>query len=99
MRLFVISKVGNPIKLAGTSSYNGSANCYLRKIQIAGNVNRAKGHKFSSKTVSTEDLVKPVSSLYDNEPYERKSLPDELSDKIATLFIAHLFKYLFKDWY
>jgi hypothetical protein len=92
MKLFV-TKVGNPIKLVGTPSYNGSTVFCLKKIQTTRNMNKANSHKFSSKT-HTEDLAEPVSSLY-----ERKSVPDELSDKIATFFIAHLFKYLFREWY
>ena len=87
MRLFVITKVGNPIKLAGTSSYNGSANRCLR------NVNKANGYKLGRKAdfakVFAKDFVEPGYSVCDTE----------LSDKIATFFISRLFKYLFKEWY
>ena len=84
MRLFVISKVGNPIKLAGTSSYNDSANCYL------GIVNKANGHKLGRKADFAKVFAKNVGPCTAGE---RKILPNELSDKIATFFIAHLFKY------
>ena len=64
-------------------------------LKLTRNVNKANGHKLGRKT-HTKVFAKNVG------PYtagERKILPNELSDKIATFFIAHLFKYLFREWY
>ena len=70
-------------------------------LRVTRQVNKPRGYKLGRKMnvnviskVIAKDFVEP--ETVSREP---KKLQNKLFDKIATFFISHLFRYLFREWY